>query len=717
MKKCLLIVAVYMAMASAPMMQAAEPASKDEIVYATGADVLPDSLIDTPRNVELKEVTVSGSTIIRKADKKLMIPTASQIKNAKSGIQVLNNIQIPGIVINPIDNSISLADQGKLELRLNGRPATALDIRGIEPQNIIRVEYHDNPSMRYGDASVVLDFIVRQPTTGGNLNLSLSQSVNRAWAEDYLGAKVNHKESEFGVSYWFSPRWNFKMWRDNTETYKYMDGQSFERVETGEPTKFSMYNHYVNLSYSLMKTDKMFLSIQPSLGIFRNPQMDFRGILTNTETKEQLHLDDLNSEKNLRPTLDTYFQYTLPNQQLIMFNLVGGYTNSNSARHYTERTVEENSAIISDYRTDISTDSYKMILEGDYEKTWKGSRITTGARYTQNWYTSEYKLTDVTSKMRQSEIYLSGDFWKRINEKCDFTLGLGVSTDCVYQMGANSTSSVIFRPKLSFRYSPGKQSTIRFEAYNFGNSPGINQLSDVSQQIDKLQVQVGNPALKSYQTFRGTISYEYAKGLFYGKLRGRYWGHFNPVMGEKFWSGDKIINTFSNQKNLQEINFDFQTRIDVIKDWLSISGSVGWHRYMSHGNDYTHTLNNWFYNGSIRLTHWGASLEGRINNNYKMLWGEDVSASENIHLISAAYNYKNVQFSVTIIDPFMSDYSIPSENLNQYAGYKRKMTTRGIQQLVIVGFSYNLSWGRKHQSAQKKINNELNNESIKAAGK
>ena len=139
-----------------------------EVVYAdtTGIDI--DSIEASIDHIELDEVTVEASAWVRKADRNLLFPNAQQIKQSKNGLQLLQKLQIPGIVINPTDNSISLTDKSELSLRINGRPVTEKEIQGISPEQIIRVEYIDNPGIRYGEAGAVLDFIIKTPTSGGS---------------------------------------------------------------------------------------------------------------------------------------------------------------------------------------------------------------------------------------------------------------------------------------------------------------------------------------------------------------------------------------------------------------------------------------------------------------------------------------------------------------------------------------------------------------------
>ena len=72
-----------------------------EVVYAdtTGIDI--DSIEASIDHIELDEVTVEASAWVRKADRNLLFPNAQQIKQSKNGLQLLQKLQIPGIVINP----------------------------------------------------------------------------------------------------------------------------------------------------------------------------------------------------------------------------------------------------------------------------------------------------------------------------------------------------------------------------------------------------------------------------------------------------------------------------------------------------------------------------------------------------------------------------------------------------------------------------------------
>lgn len=127
-------------------------------------------------SISLDEVTVNASAIRNTADRKIAFPTSEQKAASSNGINLLNALMLPRLEVDPIRNSVSLSNEGTIQFCINGIKVELSDIRGLSPQEVIRIEYHDNPGLRYGNASVVLDYIVRRETSGGSVNLDLSNS-------------------------------------------------------------------------------------------------------------------------------------------------------------------------------------------------------------------------------------------------------------------------------------------------------------------------------------------------------------------------------------------------------------------------------------------------------------------------------------------------------------------------------------------------------------
>ena len=68
-----------------------------------------------------------------------------------------------------------LYGEWNVQLRINGVLASSLEVAALSPEDIKRVEYHDNPGLRYGEGiDIVLDYITIKRTSGGNLGVDLS---------------------------------------------------------------------------------------------------------------------------------------------------------------------------------------------------------------------------------------------------------------------------------------------------------------------------------------------------------------------------------------------------------------------------------------------------------------------------------------------------------------------------------------------------------------
>lgn len=118
--------------------------------------------------VAMEGVTVSASGQISHSDRKLIFPSERQMKVSTNGVNLLQQMMLPRIQINPMNNEIGVLGR-ELQLRINGAKAEVEEIKALQPSDIIRIEYHDNPGLRYGNAEVVLDYIVRRPETGETL--------------------------------------------------------------------------------------------------------------------------------------------------------------------------------------------------------------------------------------------------------------------------------------------------------------------------------------------------------------------------------------------------------------------------------------------------------------------------------------------------------------------------------------------------------------------
>ena len=292
-----------------------------------------------PSSVALEEVTIKASAVRSYSDRRIAFPTDQQKQNATNGINLLSTMMLPRLQVNPLTNEVK-ADEGDIQFCINGIKVEALDVQALSPKEIIRVEYHDNPGVRYGNVAAVLDYIVKRETTGGSVNMNLSNSPVTVFGDDQVAVRLNHKKSEFGLQY--STRYrNFNARKEALETYNFGDGTNMQRVLNGIPTYIMETTHNTSLNYSLVEADKYYFNATLRYS-FTKERKKSHSLLYEKRTPEQI--TDVRSGGESRshlPSLDLYYMRTLKNKQTITANIVGTYINTDANQNYTEKEEEE----------------------------------------------------------------------------------------------------------------------------------------------------------------------------------------------------------------------------------------------------------------------------------------------------------------------------------------------------------------------------------------
>lgn len=632
-------------------------------------------------------------------------------------MDLLQQLMLPKITVNPMSNEIKVPGNGEVQLRINGVKVELDEIKALLPTDIIRIEFHDNPGLRYRNAEVVLDYIVRRPEMGGNFSVDMSQGVNALWGEHRVSGKINHKKSEFGASYRIGPRDFYGMSRDNEEIFHLADGTVLHRKETGDPSHASMFMHNLNLNYSVQDPEKYLFNATFRYWNNHQPHWDYRGILSNQDNPDDyVDMVDLNSSDNQVPALDLYYQRNLKNDQTLVFNVVGTYNRTSSHRFYQESRGEE---LLTDINNRVSGKKYSLIGEAIYEKKLaNGNSLSGGVWHTQSFSDNEYRNGhDYETHMDQSASSIYGEFKGKVR-KLDYMLGVELARLYYKQEGTDDSDQFYtFNPRFTLQYALPGQSFIRLKGYVGNLSPSLGNLNAVEQVIDSLQLQRGNPRLESYMSYLLDLNYEYQKGIFYALVNGTYEYVPNAIMDEKYQEGNKIIQTWNNQKNWQRVVGFAMFRVGPIKDILQFSFTVGVNHYISNGNTYSHRYTNWYCNMQASLTWKKFMLMYQMNTNWNRFWGETLEGGENIQMFMAKYNFKNLSLGIGAFNPFSDNWKVQSENWNQYASSKKTSYIKESSRLFVVSVSYNFSFGRTYKAGQKRLNNSDSDSGVMSTGK
>lgn len=208
--------------------------------------------------VSLQGVTVTASNVVKKVDRQIILSSQRQVKASSSGYELLAHMQLPGLKVDGVQQKVSTVGGGAVQLRINDMQASVAQVQALRPETVLRVEYIDNPGVRYGDtdAEAVVNYVVKRSQMGVAGGFSAINAVTTGFGNDNLYLRTNYKLSEFGLDYYVSYRDYDDRYVDETQSFLFPDGERRDRIFGRVPTAFNYITHTIEASYNLTKPDK-----------------------------------------------------------------------------------------------------------------------------------------------------------------------------------------------------------------------------------------------------------------------------------------------------------------------------------------------------------------------------------------------------------------------------------------------------------------------------
>ena len=659
--------------------------------------------------VSLGEVTVSASNVLQRVDRQIILPSESQLKRSFGTYDLLNNLGIARLQVDNLSNSMSVSGGGSVQTRINGIKVTDKEIAAVRAKDVLRVEFIEDPGKQYGDDELgaVVNIILRRRETGGVVNFQLSDSPHTLWGENFLSAKFNYKNSEWGIDY-FNKNGKYHSRLESHETF-YLGDRTIDRIKEGiedESPSLSFINN-LNLTYNLTKADKYVFN-----AIFRNnlsnaPYQNELNKMWAVGSTESIYSYVNNHTSSYSPALDLYFQHTLPHQQSIQVNVTGTLIHTKNNRKYKE--YKDENAPLADIQTLVDGDKRSVIGEAIYEKNFKEVKLSGGARHYQMRTENEYKGSNpTTSKMDQSQ---TSAFFEVQGKVKDFSYAGSVGmTRAWFKESEEDHAYYTFTPTVRLSYNLKKAGFLR---YRFNISPAIpslGSLTDVEQAMDTIQIVRGNPLLKTYQQFTNSLSYSYSKKQFNANLSVRHQYYDNPIMESIFVEDGKLILKDENQRSFQSLNTELMAGINGatlfgLKDFLTLYASGGYTRSWSEGLNYSHMYDEFYYSVMAQVQYKDFSLLGQFRKVQNNFFGETIKKNENQTAFMAMYTRQNLQAGIGIMFPFTNNYKVGKERISKVAPFRSETFVRETGQMVVLRVGYTFEFGRKHKAGNKGLNN------------
>ena len=686
------------------------------MTFCATAAAQTDSLaVDT--TLTLGEVTVNGMRTIQKVDRTLFLPTKKMARSSANGYDLLKLMMLPGIKVDPVQQTISSLRGGGVQVRINDVKAGTQDILALQPDEVIRVEYIDNPGVRYSDTSLdaVINYIVKRRHSGYVGGVQTLQALATGFNNSYAYFKFNHKKSEFSFNYNFSYRDYDKRRYDETADYYFPDGTTRHREYRGYNSPFMYNTHDFLLGYNLAEPDKYTFNARFNLNIYNNPYRGTNQLAVETGQPD-LYQYNKASSSSLTPSLDLYFSAKLPHKQSIVANVVGTYIHTDYdylMRQYLFDQSPSQSMLadpINDYSYSTLGKKYSLITEAIYAKEFKKATLSAGGEFsisrTDNDYTG---AVNTDALLNSNNLYLFAQLQGKF-AWLNYTVGLGANRTSIHQ-GDIGFEKWTFRPRLSFQTSAIKNVSLSLAGEMYQGTPSLSQLSDVRQQSSDLMAGDGNVNLKPYSSYSTYFVFTWNLPAFSWWVNGGL-AYAPDVIMSSYIPEQQADGTYLvvsrpyNQRSMIQKWARTNFTLHAIKDVLDFSLYGAFQRYDSRGLTYRHTFNSWRYGfeASLMLGNWTVMAD--FYNTPKSYYGESMSGGENSSDLRVNYRWKDLRVGIgAILIGYPQGYEYPGSTDSRYykSHYKTWIGDNG--NMVYFTLSYNFSHGRKYKTEQRKLNN------------
>ena len=648
------------------------------------------------QTVELQEVEVKAAKVIHKPDGQTIYPTEVQKKASHSGYSILQKLSLPNIRVDEASHSLSAIDgRGSIQLRIDGIIVGREEMLSLSPERISRIDFIDNPGVRYGEGiAYVINILTRRNDSGYTVGVDLTQALTAKTGNDLLYGKWNTGNSELSLSYQFEYK-DFEGNRMNeTAHYLLADGSTHTIGRNDIASRSRSLNNDLQLKYNL--ADSANYVFQASL------KADFSHIPHNYNRKQIVDGGErylaTQSNRNLSssPVLDLYFFKQFSPRQSLTLNAVGTYISTSLRSSYDEGEP---------YAYEVDGKTYSLMSEAVYENRLKPFTLTAGINYMQK-YTKNRYTGDVNSvnPMHNRNVYAFTEIKGAVGP-VRYTAGLGGSY-LDYRQQEHDYRYWLFRPKASVAYNPAQAVQLK---YDFQISEHVSQVAMISNTTirnNSMEWTLGNPDIRPNREQEHTFQVSYTHPRFqsflqaYGKLCAQ------PNMATYIRTADdKFVYTQLNQKEIDVLNLMLYANTWIIPDKLSVAVSGTLFRCFNFGEDYTHCKT--FYSGTANVQAYLGkfTLSAFIDSGFRFLEGETEGFNGSFTYLNAAYRYKNLTLSLTWQQPLNPHYKqFQSEVYNRYVRKTTTLHCRDFGNFVGLNIAWKFSQGRAYKDIRRNIN-------------
>lgn len=374
-------------------------------------DIELDSILLDEHIIGLDEAVVTSRAARVTRDRRILYPTDIQKASSADGISLLGMMKLPKTTIIPGTDEVRYWGKGALRYYINDVKATAGKIRALLPKDIVRIEYIDRPGLEYQeleDVGLVIKVVTKNSVRGINNSIVMDKQLNRSSGSIDINSWVTGKSSELTVGY--KGYGNFSHHHFNTEltdeTFCLPSGVLNRSEETIGMTSYER-SHDMSLAYFRTLPGRDYFYIKAGLMLNNEPDNTIHSLVNN----DGLRTDVVDKTTDTSMKSNTFvanmlYRKPLGRQQLLQFDAVFYYVDTDNYRHYMETPA----GMIADMVSDVTSQSAGGSITGLYmnrlSDRWSlQASVGSSLYHAESRYSGNY---DGTSRLTRSISMLNG---------------------------------------------------------------------------------------------------------------------------------------------------------------------------------------------------------------------------------------------------------------------------------------------------------------------
>lgn len=666
-------------------------------IVLVAAQEMPDTL----KAQALDEVVVKAQMQRTSPTAITYTPSGKQKNSAQNAIDLLRQMAIPQIQINPVDETVTDNVGGNVAIYINSLEASKEELEGLRTADVRRVEYLEFPTdPRFRGAERVINIIIQEYAYGGytkitaneNFLIGLSSRVN-------IFSKFTYKKMTYDL-YVGANNWNNHHIGSTTEGIYHLTGEdgnefSLSRKETLESSHYKQ-NQYPITFRATYNSDKIQIR---NLLAFTNldiPTKEYSGKLEYSPNSAQGYFFDRKNpnRSNSVAYLGTYF-FALPKGFSIDFSPSFNYSHGND---YTDYSASNQPAI---YRH-AKENAYNYRLNLYIRKSFgQKHSVMLGVNGGDNINRLDYTGDNGYKDKFHNAFAGAMAGYNFQTQKISVNLDAGIGWENSDINGKKDSDTYPFT-HINVRYVPNQKNSFSAYFQYATNSPGISQKTTDVLQENEVMYMTGNPLLENCRHTTVNLTYTWmpsnALGMSaYGKFFGMY--DRQLLVYSPYQDGKALLRSYINDGDY------LNGEIGIAVDWKLLDGKLQFYAnphqsfYKSTGiyncscNPFRIALQASYYLDSFYFQAYYASPQKSM-----FTASPRINKGRNYHSVTVGWAYANWNLRIMAVN-FLNKGWNGATLITDSPYYSERQTTIGTAAHPRINFTvtYTFGYGKKVQ--------------------